>query len=74
MFVNPTNAENLRWHGNKRKCDGLLRHPTNFVQWNNIDKEIPTFKNESRNLRVGLATGGMNPFGNCTNHNYGKFC
>jgi len=27
-----------------------------------IDKEFPEFGNESRNLKLGLATDGMNPF------------
>ena len=69
MFANPTDAKNLRWHADERKCDGLLRHPADSVQWKNIDKEFPTFENESRNLRLGLASDGMNPYGNLsTNH------
>jgi len=39
------------------------------MQWKNIDKEFPAFGNESRNLRVGLAIDGMNPYENfSTNH------
>jgi len=26
MFANPTDAKNLRWHADERKCDGLVRH------------------------------------------------
>ena len=34
-----------------------------------IDKEFPEFGNESRNLKLGLATDGMNPFWNLnSNH------
>jgi len=69
MFANPTDAKNLRWHADERKCDGLVRHPANYVQWKNINKQFPTFGNESRNLRLGLASDGMNPYGNLsTNH------
>jgi len=69
MLENPTNAKNLRWHTNEQICDGLVRHPVDFVQWKNIDKEFPTFGNESRNLRLGLTSDGINPYGNLsTNH------
>jgi len=37
--------------------------------WKNIDKEFPTFKKELRYLRVGLATNGMNPYGNLSTNN-----
>ena len=69
MFVNPIDAKNLRWHADERKCDGLVRHSADSVQWKNIDKQFSTFGNESRNLRLGLALDGMNPYGNLsTNH------
>jgi len=29
-----------------------------------FDDEFPEFGKESRNIRLGLATDGMNPFGN----------
>jgi len=43
MFVNPIDAKNLRWHVDEQKFDGLVRHPLDFVQLKNIDKEFPTF-------------------------------
>nr|KYP39006.1 hypothetical protein KK1_039716 [Cajanus cajan] len=53
----------------KRNCDGMLRHPTNSPQWKKIDGLFPNFGSEARNLRLGLASDGMNPFGNLsTNH------
>ena len=63
-FTEEGDAKNLRRHAKNRKCDGLLCHPTDSLQWKNIDKEFPKFGKESRNLRFGLATDGMNPFGN----------
>ena len=33
-----------------------------------IDKKFPEFGKESRNLRIGLATDGMNPFGNLSSN------
>ncbi|XP_068466379.1 uncharacterized protein [Phaseolus vulgaris] len=68
LFANADDAKNLRWHADNRKCDGLLRHPADSLQWKNIDKEFPEFGKESRNLRLGLATDGMNPFGNLSSN------
>ena len=69
LFANPKDAKNLRWHADERKIDGLLRHPADSKQWKNIDRQFPEFGKECRNLRLGLATDGMNPFGNLsTNH------
>ena len=69
LFANPKDAKNLRWHATERRCDRLLRHPTDSMQWKNIDQEFPKFGEECINIRFGLATDEMNPFGNLsTNH------
>jgi len=69
LFANPKDAKNLRCHVTERRCDKLLRHPADSMQWKNIDKEFPKFDEECRNICFGLATDGMNPFGNLsTNH------
>jgi len=44
----------------------MFHHPVDFMHWKNIDNESPQFGKESRNLKLGLATNGMNPFGNLT--------
>ena len=64
LFANVNDAKNLRWHADDRKCDGKLRHPANSLQWKRVDSLFPEFGNEPRNLRLGLATDGMNPYGN----------
>ena len=49
--------------------DGFLRHPADSPQWKTIDNLYPEFGAEPRNLRLGLASDGMNPFGNLSiNH------
>ncbi|XP_058776944.1 uncharacterized protein LOC131651292 [Vicia villosa] len=69
LFANANDAKNLRWHAEERKCDGQIRHAADSLQWKKIDYLFPNFGKESRNLRLGLATDGMNPFGNLnTNH------
>ena len=54
----------MTWHANGRKCDGLLRHVVDSPQWKKIDTLYPEFGSDPRNLRLGLATDGMNPYGN----------
>ena len=52
-----------------RKNEGLLRHPVDSPQCKEFDSLYPDFGNEPRNLRVALASDGMNLFGNLsTNH------
>jgi len=64
LFANPKDAKYLRWHAEDRIKDGKLRHPADSPQWRNIDSSFPTFGCEPRNLKLGLSTDGMNPFGN----------
>ena len=70
LFANGDDAKQLRWHVEGRKNDGLLRRPTDSPQWKEFDRLHPDFGNEPRNIRVVVASDGMNPFGNLsTNHN-----
>ncbi|KAL0541170.1 hypothetical protein IC582_021209 [Cucumis melo] len=63
MFKNLENAKNLRWHAMDRRVDGILRHPADTPSCRLIDHIWPTFGSEPRNLRLGLSTDGINPFG-----------
>jgi len=64
FYANVNDAKSLTWHANGRKCDGLLRHVVDSPQWKKIDSLYPEFRSDPRNLRLGLATNGMNPYGN----------
>ena len=69
LFATAHDASNLKWHAVDRINDGFLRHPADSPQWKTIDHLYPEFGAEPRNLRLGLASDGMNPFGNLsTNH------
>ena len=46
-----------------RKKDAMLRHPADGSQWRKVEREYPDFARDARNLRFGLSTDGMNPFG-----------
>ena len=67
LFTNANNAKHLRWHGDARVADGrYLRHLADSPQWKKIDEMYPDFGGEVRNIRLGLFTDGINPFGNMT--------
>ena len=69
LFANVSDAKNTRWHADERVCGGKIRHVADSLQWKKIDSLFPDFALEPRNLRLALATDGMNPFGNMsTNH------
>jgi hypothetical protein len=47
--------------------DGMIRHPTDGRQWKHFDLSHENFSNNPRNIRFGLNTNGMNPFGEMRN-------
>ncbi|XP_050939141.1 uncharacterized protein LOC127148819 [Cucumis melo] len=63
MFKNSEYAKHLCWHANDRKVDGVLRHPADTPSWRLVDHLWPDFGSEPRNLRLGLSTDGINPYG-----------
>ena len=67
-FANKKEAEQLRWHKEKHKDDGLIRHPADSTQWRNIDSRNPEFAKDPRNIRIAMSTDGMNPFMNNNTH------
>ncbi|KAL9669204.1 hypothetical protein QQ045_006747 [Rhodiola kirilowii] len=64
LFMSPDIAGQMRWHAS-RIVDDLeyIRHPGDCESWQLFDKEYPKFSSEIRNVRLGLATDGFNPFG-----------
>ncbi|GKV07114.1 hypothetical protein SLEP1_g18917 [Rubroshorea leprosula] len=55
-------AEHMTWH---LKCCGdtdEVIHLTQSESWRHFDQMHPSFKRESRNVRLGLATDGFNPW------------
>ncbi|XP_028084013.1 uncharacterized protein LOC114285184 [Camellia sinensis] len=57
----------MRWHKEKHVDDGILRHPADGEAWKDFDRQHIVFAQEPRNVRLGLATDGFNPFGNMSN-------
>ncbi|XP_056688291.1 uncharacterized protein [Spinacia oleracea] len=63
LFMSRKTANDMRWHKDKRDDDGILRHPADSKAWKHFDESYSSFALESRNVRLGLASDGFNPFG-----------
>jgi hypothetical protein len=68
LFISRHTAKEMRWHAEGRvEVEGVLRHPADGEAWKEFDKLYPGFMQDPRNVRLGLATDGFNPFGNMHN-------
>jgi len=64
MFTSKKISEQAQWHKLKRKpVDNELKHPTDGEAWKDFDRKYGWFAKDARNVRLGLATDGFNPFG-----------
>ncbi|XP_071905814.1 uncharacterized protein [Coffea arabica] len=54
----------MRWHEEKCTKDGFMRHPADSPTWQTFDHLHPEFAKDCRNVRLGLASDGFNPFNN----------
>ncbi|KAK7306021.1 hypothetical protein VNO77_43935 [Canavalia gladiata] len=68
LFACSKTAKSMRWHALGSNPDGLLRHPRDGEAWKKFDQIHPGFASESRNVRLGLATDGFNPYGTMSNN------
>ncbi|XP_071719134.1 uncharacterized protein [Rutidosis leptorrhynchoides] len=68
LYSSRYTAKDMTWHATGR-CneEGKMRHPVDGRAWKEIDKRYPDFSREPRNVRLGLAADGFNPFGNMNN-------
>ena len=68
LFVNKNIVEDMRWHKEKRvNEDNVIRHPADSEAWKEFDEAHKSFAEDPRNVRLGLASNGFNPFGNLSN-------
>ncbi|XP_042425958.1 uncharacterized protein LOC122013798 [Zingiber officinale] len=64
LYSSRHTAKDMRWHDVERpKENGVLRHPTDGSAWKMFDNKFLVFGMDPRNVRLGLATDGFNPFG-----------
>ncbi|KAM6563591.1 hypothetical protein CsatB_023589 [Cannabis sativa] len=68
LFMSRHTSTDMRWHKEERvDIDGELRHPADAEVWKDFDRQYPNFAKETRNVRLGFATDGFNPFGDLSN-------
>ncbi|XP_020094140.1 uncharacterized protein LOC109714114 [Ananas comosus] len=66
LFMSTKTASEMTWHYN-RIDDGFLSHPSDAKAWKHFDASHQSFAIEPRNVRLGLASDGFNPFGKFSN-------
>ena len=63
MYSTPLQASYMTWHQRHASEDGIMRGAVDSHQWRFVNwKWHSEFAFEPRNLRLGLATDGVNPF------------
>nr|GEX17432.1 hypothetical protein [Tanacetum cinerariifolium] len=65
LYKSSHTAKEMTWHAT-RKCmePGKMQHPVDGRALKNFDTKCLDFEKEPRNVRLGLAVDGFNPFGN----------
>ncbi|KAL3839280.1 hypothetical protein ACJIZ3_023871 [Penstemon smallii] len=68
LYMSRKTASDMRWHKDgKVESDDTMIHPADSEVWKDFDKQYPWFGQDPRNIRLGFATDGFNPFGNMNN-------
>ncbi|OMO91599.1 Transposon, En/Spm-like protein [Corchorus capsularis] len=62
LFMSSKTLESMTWHADGRTDDRDLRHPTDSLALKDFDSRYSNFASETRNVLLGLATDGFNPF------------
>jgi hypothetical protein len=67
MYRARQTSEMMTWHARNKSTDGKVRHVPDNKAWQHIDNTWPDFAIEPRNVRLGLATDGVNLLGDKNN-------
>ncbi|XP_049385806.1 uncharacterized protein LOC125849897 [Solanum stenotomum] len=68
LYMAKETSKKMRWHKEENIDDGVLRHPSDSIEWKSFDEHYPSFSSELRNVRLGLASDGFQPFGNMSSN------
>ena len=63
LFMCSKTVESMKWHALEGNQDEMMRHPRDSKAWKTFDLIHPEFAADPRNVRLGLASDGFNPFG-----------
>ncbi|GJU97830.1 hypothetical protein Tco_1327101 [Tanacetum coccineum] len=65
LYKSSHTAKEMTWHATGKCTEpGKMQYPVDGRAWKNFDTRYPDFAAEPRNVRLGLANDGFNPFGN----------
>ena len=65
LYKSSHTAKDMIWHATGKCTEpGKMQHPVDGGAWKKFDTKYPDFAKEPRNVRLGLAADGFNPFGN----------
>ncbi|XP_020243280.1 uncharacterized protein LOC109821506 [Asparagus officinalis] len=64
LYMSSKTASDMRWHHERQVEDGVMRHPADSKAWKNFNELHESFAKEPRNVRLGLACDGFQPFTN----------
>ncbi|XP_057437002.1 uncharacterized protein LOC130729311 isoform X1 [Lotus japonicus] len=67
LFMSSKTAQSMIWHAKENNNDGMIRHPRDSEAWKQFGLSHPEFARDPRNVRLGLASDGFNPFGSMSN-------
>ncbi|XP_060168937.1 uncharacterized protein LOC132599669 [Lycium barbarum] len=62
LFMSTKTSSLMTWNHDERVDDGIMRHPTDSMEWKSFDELRPSFAAEPHNVRLGLASDGFQPF------------
>ena len=63
LYMSKETSSLMRWHKEELVCDGKMRHPADSLAWKHVNDKYKWFDSDPRNVRLGLASDGFNPFG-----------
>jgi len=63
LYMRASTSKHMRWHKEGLVQDGKMRRPANSMAWKHVDEEYKDFALDPRNVWLGLASDGFNPFG-----------
>ncbi|GJT71555.1 reverse transcriptase domain-containing protein [Tanacetum coccineum] len=65
LYKSSHSAKEMTWHATGKCTEpGKMQYPIDGRAWKDFDTKYPGFPTEPRNVRLGLAADGFNPFGN----------
>ncbi|XP_071687964.1 uncharacterized protein [Rutidosis leptorrhynchoides] len=63
LYKSRFTANHMTWHASGQCTEaGKMHHPVDGTAWKNFNAKYPDFASEPRNVRLGLAADGFNPF------------